>query len=120
MKAKYYKDDDHSIWKQENGKWFKYNSDKDWHDPAWINYVAPAEHWKEISESDAFEFVMMHPYVQPPVISLPFSRLVLPMMRRVFPELITNEIIGVQPMSAPTGLAFAYDNKKKRKNRKKK
>ena len=29
------------------------------------------------------------------------------MIRRTFPELITNEIVGVQPMSGPVGLAFA-------------
>jgi hypothetical protein len=29
------------------------------------------------------------------------------MVRRTFPELITNEIVGVQPMSGPVGLAFA-------------
>jgi len=31
----------------------------------------------------------------------------IPMIRRTFPELITNEIVGVQPMSGPVGLAFA-------------
>jgi hypothetical protein len=29
------------------------------------------------------------------------------MIRRTFPELITNELVGVQPMSGPVGLAFA-------------
>jgi hypothetical protein len=29
------------------------------------------------------------------------------MIRRTFPELITNEIVGVQPMGGPVGLAFA-------------
>jgi hypothetical protein len=29
------------------------------------------------------------------------------MIRRTFPELITNEIVGVQPMSGPVGLVFA-------------
>ena len=29
------------------------------------------------------------------------------MIRRTFPELISNEIVGVQPMSGPVGLAFA-------------
>ena len=29
------------------------------------------------------------------------------MIRRTFPELITNEIVGVQPMTGPVGLAFA-------------
>ena len=118
MKTKYYKDYDHSIWKEENDKWLKYDSSEGWHDPVWVNHVVPAAHWKEISEADAFEFVMVHPYVQPPSIS--FSRVILPILRRVFPEMITNEICEVQPMSAPVGLAFAYDNKKKRKKRKKK
>lgn len=39
---------------------------------------------------------------------------ILPMIRRTVPELITNEIAGVQPMSVPVSLAFAirfrYDN----------
>lgn len=30
----------------------------------------------------------------------------IPMVRRTFPELMANEIVGVQPMSGPTGLAF--------------
>jgi hypothetical protein len=29
------------------------------------------------------------------------------MIRRTFPELLTNELVGVQPMSGPVGLAFA-------------
>lgn len=31
----------------------------------------------------------------------------IPMIRRTFPELITHEIVGVQPMAGPVGLAFA-------------
>jgi len=34
-------------------------------------------------------------------------KVLIPMLRRTFPELITNEIVGVQPMSGPVGLAFA-------------
>ena len=34
-------------------------------------------------------------------------KVIIPMIRRTFPELITNEIVGVQPMSGPVGLAFA-------------
>lgn len=41
-------------------------------------------------------------------------KILIPMIRRTFPELISNEIVGVQPMSGPVGLAFAlrykYDN----------
>jgi Major capsid protein Gp23 len=36
-----------------------------------------------------------------------YLKVTIPMIRRVFPELIANEICGVQPMSGPTGLAFA-------------
>ena len=32
---------------------------------------------------------------------------ILPMIRRTFPELIANEVVGVQPMSVPVSLAFA-------------
>ena len=32
---------------------------------------------------------------------------VMPMIRRTFPELLANEIVGVQPMSSPVGMAFA-------------
>ena len=43
-------------------------------------------------------------------------KILIPMIRRTFPELITNEIVGVQPMSGPVGLAFAlrykYSNEK--------
>lgn len=34
-------------------------------------------------------------------------KVLIPMIRRTFPELITNELVGVQPMSGPVGLAFA-------------
>jgi len=34
-------------------------------------------------------------------------KVLIPMLRRTFPELITNEIVGVQPMTGPVGLAFA-------------
>ena len=116
MKAKYYKDKEDCIWKNDDCRWTKYDSSKGWHDPVWINCVPPAAHWEEISEADAFEFVMIHPYVQPH--SIPFHKILLPMIRRAFPEMITNEICGIQPMSAPVGLSFMYDNKKKRKKKK--
>jgi hypothetical protein len=37
-------------------------------------------------------------------------------IRRKFPELIANEIVSVQPMTGPTGLAFmkyVYDEREK-------
>lgn len=34
-------------------------------------------------------------------------KMVLPMIRRTFPSLIANELVGVQPMAGPVGQAFA-------------
>ena len=47
----------------------------------------------------------MNSTVVPPDPRLP--KLLIPMIRRTFPELITSEIVGVQLMSGPVGLAFA-------------
>jgi hypothetical protein len=45
-----------------------------------------------------------------------FPKLVIPMVRRIMPELIANEIFGVQAMEGPVGMAFSmrwvYDNTK--------
>jgi hypothetical protein len=30
-----------------------------------------------------------------------------PLVARIFPELISNDLVGVQPMMAPAGLAYA-------------
>lgn len=37
------------------------------------------------------------------------TRLPIPMMRRVFPELLASDLVSVQPMSGPTGLVFAMN-----------
>ncbi len=36
-----------------------------------------------------------------------FYKIAVPMVRRTFPELIAHEIVGVQPLTGPVGLAFA-------------
>ena len=36
-----------------------------------------------------------------------FQKIAIPMVRRTFPELIAHEIVGVQPLTGPVGLAFA-------------
>jgi hypothetical protein len=36
-----------------------------------------------------------------------FHKIAIPMIRRTFPELIAHEIVGVQPLTGPVGLAFA-------------
>jgi hypothetical protein len=36
-----------------------------------------------------------------------FFKIAIPMVRRTFPELIAHDLVGVQPLNAPVGLAFA-------------
>ena len=36
-----------------------------------------------------------------------FQQLAIPMVRRTFPELIAHDVVGVQPLTGPVGLAFA-------------
>lgn len=36
-----------------------------------------------------------------------FQQIAVPMVRRTFPELIAHDIVGVQPMTGPVGIAFA-------------
>lgn len=36
-----------------------------------------------------------------------FHQIAVPMVRRTFPELIAHEIVGVQPLNGPVGIAFA-------------
>lgn len=39
-----------------------------------------------------------------------FTPILLPMVRRIYPNLIANELLGVQPMTMPTGYLFALVN----------
>lgn len=44
-------------------------------------------------------------------------RIVMPIIRKTLPILIANEIIGVQPMSAPTGIfTITYDRNNQTEN----
>jgi len=36
-----------------------------------------------------------------------FNKILMPLTRRIFPNLLANEIVGVQPMAGPVGLAYA-------------
>ena len=36
------------------------------------------------------------------------TNIVLPMLRRVFPDLLANELVSVQPLNGPIGFALAY------------
>lgn len=39
-----------------------------------------------------------------------FTPILLPMVRRIYPNLIANELLGIQPMTMPTGYLFALVN----------
>lgn len=39
-----------------------------------------------------------------------FTPILMPMVRRVYPNLIANELLGFQPMSMPTGFIYALTN----------
>jgi len=36
----------------------------------------------------------------------PFARISIPLVRRIYPQLIAADLIGVQPLSEPTGLQY--------------
>lgn len=36
-----------------------------------------------------------------------FGSYAMPLVRRIFPELLAKQVVGVQPMTAPVGLAYA-------------
>jgi len=40
-----------------------------------------------------------------------FSPIIMPLVRRVYPNLIANELLGVQPMALPTGFIYALTNR---------
>jgi hypothetical protein len=40
-----------------------------------------------------------------------FTKYIFPILRRVFPNLIANNIVSVQPMTAPIGGIFTYEHK---------
>lgn len=40
-----------------------------------------------------------------------FTKYIFPILRRVFPNLIANQIVSVQPMTAPIGGVFTYEHK---------
>ena len=40
-----------------------------------------------------------------------FTPFILPMLRRIYPTLIANELLGVQPMSGPTGFIYNLTNR---------
>ncbi len=50
----------------------------------------------------------------------PVLRTILPAFRRAYPSMIANQIVGVQPMSQPSGFVFALKYKYVKPKKKKK
>lgn len=40
-----------------------------------------------------------------------FTTLAFPIIRRVYPNMVANELVGIQPMNMPTGMVFFFDIK---------
>ena len=40
-----------------------------------------------------------------------FTPFLMPMLRRIYPALIANELLGIQPLSGPTGFIYALTNR---------
>ena len=40
-----------------------------------------------------------------------FTPILMPMVRRVYPQLLANDLLGVQPMAMPTGFIYALTNR---------
>lgn len=60
-----------------------------------VTYLKETGNWSEVGRGS--------PYA----ISGDFHQIAVPMVRRTFPELIAHDVVGVQPMVGPVGLAFA-------------
>lgn len=48
------------------------------------------------------------PYTGQPRGDYYLPNVVMPILRRIFPDLIANELVGVQPLNGPIGFAMAY------------
>ena len=40
-----------------------------------------------------------------------FTPFLMPMLRKVYPALIANELLGIQPLSGPTGFIYSLTNR---------
>jgi hypothetical protein len=47
----------------------------------------------------------------PSISHIPVHKVILPMLRRVLPTLIANEIVGIQPMFGPRRHSWEYQSK---------
>jgi hypothetical protein len=43
-----------------------------------------------------------------------FGNYAMPLVRRMFPELLATKVVGVQPMTAPMGLAYNEPDRRKK------
>lgn len=68
-----------------------------------MNYLSG----KAINETSSWAGGSMDPQAGGYAQNGEFHKIAIPMVRRTFPELLAHEVVGVQPMTGPVGLAFA-------------
>lgn len=66
-----------------------------------------AKYGGQVNESSAYQAGSMDPNGAGYAGNGEFHKIAIPMVRRTFPELIAHDIVGVQPLTGPVGLAFA-------------
>jgi len=62
---------------------------------------------KQLNETNSYSSGNMDPNGAGYAGNGEFHKIAIPMVRRTFPELIAHDIVGVQPLTGPVGLAFA-------------
>ena len=75
-----------------------------------------SDHDEYVKSCMAVLFENQHQHVQQKLVEEtrtanvgPYTKFIFPVLRRVFPNLIANEIVSVQPMTAPVGAVFFLD-----------
>jgi len=87
-----------------------------------IQALVESEKYEGLSESDSSMMAMMlenaHTEAEKVLAEgtiasdvAQFTPIIMPLVRRVYPNLIANELLGVQPMALPTGFIYALTNR---------
>lgn len=86
-----------------------------------IQALVESKKYAQLSTSDAFAMGLMLENTQVELEKLvnegtlsgdvaQFTPILMPLVRRVYPTLIANELLGIQPMTMPTGYIYALTN----------
>lgn len=78
-----------------------------WAMRAWTRHISRDYDPDEIRLEIAIRALAMSKRIETYHQKIKLPKILIPMIRRTFPVLIASEIVGVQPMSGPTGDVFA-------------